>query len=693
MNPLANRIRPLRAVAAVAAATLAGCGGGGSSGGGQPPVTLSIEGPAATDAPSVVVHGVAQAGLGLVAVTVGGVAAVSGDGFATFSATVPLALGANRIDVVASSARRVVARPVAQITRETTLLHPVSGVAFDASHHHGLVAAVGLTQELFFVDATTGARTLLADPNHGAGGALGTLDGPMAFEADGSALLVDTDNPSSILVVDPVAGDRTRLARSVVFAEGLAHDPLRDRAVYTDSFFAETVRALNLTSASDVVVSDGTDGKLPPMTAPGAVGYDSDADRYVVVDAGAPALLRVVPASGDRSLLSDFANASQGPTIAHPIGLALDVVNRFAYTLSIDSNDLIAVDLDSGLRTLVVPGDASHGPAFTGAAVFDCDSDTSRVYAPAGAAVMVFDTLKGTRTLLGDVRIGTGDGFTNANAIAFDPVRGRVLFVTLGSAFAVSLATGDRSVLIDNRASAGPVIANTLDVDAVTGALVVYDFARSALVEVDATTLQARTVSDPAHGSGPSLGFVQDVAIDHAGGRFFALDESFHDIVSIDAKTGDRSILAQVGDGKAVTLTGLIAVGFDAPTGRVLAMDVNQAGFVVIDPATGDRSHFADVPQIGMPLVPKSGFVVDAATHAAFAFDGNFLSPSVVRVDLDDASRTTVTSSFSGSGPALLPITALASDGARGRVFALDNSIDALLQVDVESGDRVVISR
>src|SRR5262245_39425365 len=93
----------LSAVAVLFAAVLpaSSCGGSGGGGGGPSFVFVAFPpGHSFTEAPSIRVRGVSTGPL-LSGVTVGGVAAISGDGFAHWIAIVPLNPGDNAIPVVA----------------------------------------------------------------------------------------------------------------------------------------------------------------------------------------------------------------------------------------------------------------------------------------------------------------------------------------------------------------------------------------------------------------------------------------------------------------------------------------------------------------------------------------------------------------------------------------------------------------
>ncbi|CAN5754321.1 hypothetical protein BH20PSE1_BH20PSE1_20630 [soil metagenome] len=121
------------------------------------------------------------------------------------------------------------------------------------------------------------------------------------------------------------------------------------------------------------------------------------ADETYVVDhdagsGAAGALFRVDAASGNRSLVSDFGNAAQGPLGADPSGLALEAsgtVLVIDFSAGTDfGGALFRVDAASGNRTLVSDfGDAAQGPL--GSAPFGLALE-------AAGTVLVIDDTAGT---------------------------------------------------------------------------------------------------------------------------------------------------------------------------------------------------------------------------------------------------------------------------------------------------------
>lgn len=674
----------------------AACGGGG--GGSQrtvaagPTVTLALDGPGVTDGDATTLSGTTSSTAGVVLVTGGGVQAASNDGFATFTLALPLQLGDNAFDVVARDGRgRTQTATTPTLRRETALLTSIIASALDPTGARGLVAANGLPSRLFHVEAQDGARSLLSDATRGSGTAFGNFQ-QLVFTADGKSVLAATINPSSVFVVDAETGDRTQLARAVVFSSGLAHDPVRALAIYTDNFFASTVRAVALDGSGDKVVSDGADGKSPPLDRPAAVAYDPDEDAYLVVDFGTGTLLRVDPDDGQRKLLTDFADAGSGPIVTNPRDIALDAASRALYVLDASSGAITRVDLTSGKRKLAFDPDPKFGPLPLFVDGLHFEASSGDLIGSTESHFLRYDLVTSVRTELARVVLGEGAAFESSLPfLIHDGERRELLFGTGSQGLrAVDLTRGDRLDRV--AASFGLDSFNDAVIRAEGDTLLHLAPNAASLVARNLDTLEATPVSGGPIGGGPPFSFLNALALDEEGQRCFVVDSNGTRVLTVALASGDRSLLAATGDGGAVALSLVIEIEWDPVTRRVLLLDAAQPGIIAVDPDSGARTTFADFQDGSMPNVPRGFACLDAESRSLFAADGSFPA-RVVRVDLDDGARTIVADDTIGRGPRLLTLTAIACDPAGRRLFVHDRTTSQLLQIDTASGDRVILSR
>jgi hypothetical protein len=171
------------------------------------------------------------------------------------------------------------------------------------------------------------------------------------------------------------------------------------------------------TTGARAILSDFGDGTQGP-TGDTPVGVAVDAAGTILVTdlnagtAGRGALFTVHPTTGARTILSDFGDASQGPTGENPLGLTVDaagtilVVDFGAGTGGLGA--LFAVDPADGSRTIVSDfGDGTQGPIGADPGGITIGASGTILVVDAGVkALFMVDPADGSRTIFSD--------FTNA---------------------------------------------------------------------------------------------------------------------------------------------------------------------------------------------------------------------------------------------------------------------------------------
>ncbi len=304
-------------------------------------------------------------------------------------------------------------------------------------------AGTGGFGALFRVHPASGIRSLISDFGNAAQGPLGLDPAGLGPEAGGTVLVIDqgagTGFNGALFRVDAVSGIRSLVSDFGNPAQGpLGLDPV----------------GLALEGEGTVLVIDSNAGT-----------------------GGFGALFRVHPASGIRSLISDFGNAAQGPLGTDPFDFALEAGGT---VLVIDSNAgtggfgaLFRVHPTSGNRSLI--SDFGNAPR-QGPLGVD----------PTGLALEVSGT-----ALVIDFEAGTGSS---------------------GALFRVDPASGDRNMVSDfGNAAQGPLGASPFGlVLEAAGTVLVIDFeagtGSGVLFRVDRLSGQRGIVSDFGDGGQGALG-------------------------------------------------------------------------------------------------------------------------------------------------------------------------------------------
>ncbi|MBW1789922.1 MAG: IPTL-CTERM sorting domain-containing protein, partial [Deltaproteobacteria bacterium] len=229
---------------------------------------------------------------------------------------------------------------------------------------------------LYTVDPSTGNRVLISDFGNIADGPLGSLPRGVTVTNSGDVLVTDrdagTDGYGALFKVDPVTGAR-------------------------------------------VMVSDFGNNAQGPLGRAMDIKEDNSGNIFVVVRQGASGVIGVMKvnvASGNRTLISDFENAAQGPTGVGPLFMAVESTNNLVVTdNSIGDGYLFRVNPTTGNRSVLSDfGDNAQGPLganIHGVAVEASGSIlVTDVVAPTEGAVFRVCPVTGNRIILSDI----GDG-------------------------------------------------------------------------------------------------------------------------------------------------------------------------------------------------------------------------------------------------------------------------------------------
>jgi hypothetical protein len=602
-----------------------------------PLVALTFPPPvSSTDAETITVTGTASDPSGIAEVRVNGVLASTSDGFATWQANVPLALGRNTLTVAASDLQGNSDAQAAQaeIESQPLLLGP-AGIVLDPSRQLALVLDSGIKA----VDLMSGARTTISGSTRGTGPELRSHGIALARDR---ALVIHAV-PAEVVAVDLVSGDRT-------------------------------------------ILSDDTHGIGPPLHQPRAITVDGD--RALVIDSpsmGDRAIVAVDLVSGDRTILSG-PSVGSGPGFRTPTGIVLDG----SRALVLDRRALLAVDLATGDRTILWDAEAGAGtgPIFSQYRLEIALNGNRVLVSDSGlGAVFAVDLVSGDRTILSDPSTGGGPRFspfapTSIVLDETDPSRALVVDPGLGAVLAVDLSSGERSFVSASSVGTGPPVAGPVTSRAIAlegNRALVVGRDRASLVAVDLASGERTIVSDSSTGNGPGFQGPSAVAVD--GDRALVLTEMA--LFAIDLASGDRSILSdestgegpEFGDPDDMALAGGQAFVTD---GSLLAVDLASGDRrVVSSRSIGRGPHFAEFLR---------GIVVDG--NRAFVITSTDSEALVLEVDLASGDRRIVTAEFTGEGPFSKDCHDLVLDGDR----LLVANGGTLFAVDLATGDRTILS-
>lgn len=437
---------------------------------------------------------------------------------------------------------------------------------------------------------------------------------------------------------------------------------------------------------------------------PSAVVIDEQSGRALLLDPFRERLVSLDLTTGDRALISGDTRGS-GPALVSPVDIAIDSANGRA--IIVDSPEifgstqgaLVAIDLDTGDRTIISDNTIGAGPFFSvprGVAV-DAPNHRALVVDREGEELMAIDLDTGDRTIISNAATGSGRALGDARGIALDQARARVLVVgdTGGGAalISVDLATGDRTSITDPLTEFGGLFPRGLALDSAHDR--VFTAAQDAVLSIDLNSGDRTIVSNAMNGSGPQLGQAIATGFDAATDR--ALVIYYHSLsdqmavprlLTVDVASGDRAFAGEVTIGAGASIALAEGVVLDAANDRALIID-GRNGLVAVELGSGDRTVMSDAPStIGPALFAPTGLVLDEDGSRAFVVDRGRPAPLVIDLSTGHFSV------LDGAGPELQQATGVALDGARGRALVTGfggGRTPAMTAVDLSSGDRTIL--
>lgn len=303
-----------------------------------------------------------------------------------------------------------------------------------------------------------------------------------------------------------------------------------------------------------------------------------------------PAIIRIDPNSGNRTILSDVNTPTRadlsgaetegdqtltdpGPTWLIPQGLTIEPNGQIAVT-DAGRKALIRVDPVTGRRQAV----AGSGPSLTrpnGVAAYPQESGLDRTLAIADSGRSGVFELNGNRTIISNrefddeseqVDLKDPFGIAVENNCTEDDCRVVVADAGLRAIVRLDRQTEERTIISDE----GWMIPVDVDV-ASDGQLFVVDVGLNAIVRVNPTNGNRAIVSGAGTGGGPAFQRARALAIE-PDGRLAVVDEGARAVLRVDPRSGERSVISgpETGDGLELRVPVDIAVASD---GQLIVVD------------------------------------------------------------------------------------------------------------------------
>ena len=278
-------------------------------------------------------------------------------------------------------------------------------------------------------------------------------------------------------------------------------------------------------------------------------------------------------------------------------------------------------------------------------------------------------------------------------SIALDAARGFLYAAAAGQLQKIDLATEEATEASGSKVGSGTAIQTPLGlVVSADGKTAYLSNSTTGILKIDLesgdrSVLAART-------AGPAMGMPRGLCIDEAGKRLLVVDSAVDKVFGVDLASGKKTVISDDADlGPDLISPHRIRMG--ASNAVALVTDFSLKALLVIDLKTGNRTVLSDSNTgSGETLVQPMGLDLDVANDRALVCDAQ--ERRVVAIDLRTlnlGNRATVTEGGIGEGGRMSTSMQRFAVSGDGKKLYMTNASTAVWVVDLETGNRSILSR
>ena len=544
-------------------------------------------------------------------------------------------------------------------------------------------------------------------------------------------------NYFSILAVDAGAGDRANLIKRSTDGsrthQGLAYDPTKNILYYEEGY--RVIEAVDLNSNNRYIV---TKAGIPDFTnvpvGYSAIELDESKSRLIVADSVTAAIYSIDLATGKRSIISDNASPNPNNPMRYPLGMDLDLVNNRLFVADFSSRAIYQIDLNSGTRQLLsgssIPN-TDNALVNPRAVAYDSINNRLIVTDSGLRALVQVDIATGQRSIISSNLIPNSiNGFSTPTGIQLDPEKNIAYVADRGRSkvLSVNLSTGERTDLFSVDSPEQFVIDTKNNRAIITSGsygMYIYDFSKQKLSEyevnpefdsftnLDFDSLNNRIIAvdedeqyfaiDKSDSSITPLYSVhnadspQDIVVDSHNQKLFILDSQEQVFTKNLTSLDEPNLLINfraTSTQEEINYIGGIA--FLSSTNSLFTVGSNnEAQTMVWKVNISDRSLsvlYHDKASRSEEEYGSNRIVVDETRNRAFVLDDG--RGSVTEISLADGSYKILSDRQTPNifNP-ILETTSMTLDTKRNRLLISQYYVPGLLSVDLETGERIYVSR
>ncbi len=399
---------------------------------------------------------------------------------------------------------------------------------------------------LFRIDLSTGNRVVVSS-NSGVGGGA-WMTSPLDFVLDpaNNRALVTDGNSAAVIAVDLTSGFRTVISgdgggSGVEFRHprGIELNASGSTAYVCDSGL-DAVFSINLATGARVLLSESFAGTGPQALSLRDLLWDSTSgDSVLALDTRV--LFRVDAMTGERTKVSTWSsgvpNIGSGPTFNTPVAMAMDAANNRVIVIDRGSEEIYAISLANGDRSVISP-DTNGDIGFVSQAVVNPTTNTLLYLDRDNDSLMAVSLANGVRTVVSGGATGTGPALTNQYGVVLDSANNRVIVVDDSRILGIDLTSGARTEISGDGEPGPPLLGSTRM--AKIGATVYVRNYQNKYLAVDLATGNRTEVSGSKFSEGELGGLVPT-----PDGLLINVDIQRLSVNVVDPLYGDRIVLSK----------------------------------------------------------------------------------------------------------------------------------------------------
>lgn len=559
------------------------------------------------------------------------------------------------------------------------------------------------SRSIFRIDEESGEKTIVSSNSLNPSTPLIESHAyPTAHSSDTEIFLVASDEIISVNVESGVrsvvSSDSVGSGASLASIKGLATD---GTSIFAISASADTLYMIDKANGNRSVLSSSMVGAGEFFSSPVNMVLDDLNDTFYVLEN--TYILGVDKANGQRVRISGNSTGS-GESYVKLKQAQLSSDANYLYVLdhgdsnNIDysSNKILKVNVNTGDREVIVNNSTISSSSIS-SFVYNGDSSLT-LFDSQSEKIIQYNYETDTQNVIANnFRAGSGETFNlssyRGSWIATDPSTDG-LYVLQNSdmkIFKAAKTSGDRTLVNQMLNVMFPVYdPQGLAIDS-SGSFAYFTCdSTNGLMKIDLSQTDLSYNYELVTQDNTNLSWPTAVVLNSDGTSAFVSDTGSDQIYEVNVSDGSKVLVSNSGTGTGTMFGAPAGLALDQLEQNLYLSDSTMNAIFKIDISTGNRVIISDNSSFG------SGADLDTPKEIALSSDGNFYvlnNKNLLLVNTTTGNRSVVSSDDVGSGPEFPINSSLALSNDKTKAYITDKAAAAIIEVDLSTGNRTIISR